>query len=451
MKILKASLCFSLLLLVLSCKSYQKADNEQIRHSVNSSDESLKDLSYFNVYRGNTHSHTIYTWTHGEHRAKGISDLSQPTEFHPDWNVPPGVDWRNHNSINLNPEFYTNRQGLPENHFELAIANGYDFYAITDHTQEPSMQPVSKDNSTWKSILKAVDKYNRPGFVALTGFEYSRNTTENGGNGHINVLNSSTYVNADHGQRGPAPEWPEANWNIPQFYDWVKNSAEPHHNEGYVVVGFNHPSPNQYDDWNNIDAQIVDKISTFEIHTNYNKNRWDAYIRALNKGWKVSPIGVHDNHGYTAILNKQLPPPTFVLAPELTLEAITKGLRERRTFASWNEGVELRYSVNGYIMGSTVNKSDQYKFNIEITTPKSKPNEQVRYIQILQNHPDGEGVSVAAEKFFERGKDKVVWKTSIKNDNATYYLLQVFHENDKSSDGTYKEHGSTISAPVWIK
>src|SRR5690606_17041287 len=114
-------------------------------------------------------------------------------------------------------------------------------------------------------------------------------------------------------------------------------SAKPHYSDGPVVVGFNHPSPNQYDDWANIDPEIADLISTFEIHTNYRQNRWKAYTRALNKGWKVSPIGVHDNHGFHQINRKDLPPPTFVLAPELSLAAITHAMRNRRTFVSFNE------------------------------------------------------------------------------------------------------------------
>lgn len=413
-------------------------------------EEQNQPLSYFNVYRGNSHSHTIFTWTHGEHRDKGINDLTKPTEFHPDWNVPEGVDWRDHNSISLDAEGYTNRQGLPDNHFEIAIANGYDFYAISDHTQEPPLSPVSPENKAWVATLKAVEKYNNyPDFVALTGFEYSRNTKADGGNGHINVLNVSEYVNADHGQRGPVPEWPEANWSIPQFYNWVK-SAKPHQGKGNVVVGFNHPGINQYDDWAHYDEEIAELISTFELHTNYKQTRWKAYLRALNKGWKVSPIGVHDNHGFYQLNRKDLYPPTLVLAPELTREAITRAMRERRTFVSWNEGVEIKYSVNGSIMGSTLNSTESYNFNIEVKTLSTKPEERVRRIQILRNAPSGEdNVEVVAEMLFAGEDNEVIWNPLIEDTTAKYFLLQIHHGNDMLEDGKFKVNGSTISAPVW--
>jgi len=430
-----------------SCRETNQPEKE---NSVIVTEEQQQPLSYFNIYRGNSHSHTIFTWTHGEHRDKGINDLSKPTEFHPDWNVPPGVDWRDPNSINLDPEGYINRQGLPDNHFELAIANGYDFYAISDHSQEPTLMPVSPDNRAWKATLKAAEKYDSlPDFVALPGFEYSRNTSANGGNGHINVLNVSEYVNADHGQRGPVPEWPEANWSIPQFYNWVK-SAKPHGNKGHVVVGFNHPSPKQYDDWANIDDEIASLISTFELHTNYKQVRWQAYLRALNKGWKVSPIGVHDNHGFYQINRKDLYPPTLVLAPELTREAITKAMRERRTFVSWNEGVELRYSVNGFIMGSSLDNPGTFSFHIEVKTLPSKPDERVRRIQVLRNHPLGEDdVEVATEMLFDGDKDEITWKPVIEDTTAKYFLLRIHHANDVQEDESFKMHGSTVSAPVW--
>ena len=373
----------AVLSVLFNLSAYSQVDI--INNPLNSTEQE-KPLSYFNIYRGNTHAHTIFTWTHGAHREKSITDLSQPTKFHPEWIVPRGMDWKNHNSINLNPDDYSNRQGLPANHYALARKNGYDFYVVTDHTQEPTLQPVSIRNSNWQLLHQTADEFDKyPDFVALAGFEYSRNTSADGGSGHINVLNAAEYVNADHGQRGPALPWPEANWNIPLFYGWVKK-AHVHQQKGHVVTGFNHPNPKQYDNWAHIDDEIAELISTFEIHSRYNEARWEAYIKALNKGWRVSPIGVLDNHGLDDIEN--FPPPTYVLAPELTRESITQALRERRTFASWIEGVELRYSVNGLIMGSYLDKTGSYEFNVEISTSQSNLNERVRRIQILRNHSE---------------------------------------------------------------
>ena len=437
---------------LFSCKSLNKSTRKDSNTASVNLTEQQRPLSYFNIYRGNSHTHTIFTWTHGEHRKELITRLDQPTPFSPDWKVPPGVDWRDDKTINPDPKYYTNLQGLPENHFELAIANGYDFFAITDHTQEPSFQPVSSDNWAWQATLKAAEKYDAdPDFVAIAGFEYSRNTNADGGSGHINVLNSAEYINADHGQRGPAPDWPQANWSITKFYQWVKSGPKPH-GSGDVVVGFNHPNVNQYDDWGNIDPDVAERISTFELHTNYNQIRWQAYIRALNKGWKVSPIGVHDHHGYSAILNPAKFPPTLVLAPELTKEAVLKAMRERRTFVSYIEGVELRYAVNGYIMGSTLTNTGRYRFHTEIKTRADRPEERVRCIQILRNHREGiDDVEIVAEASFDGSRTEITWDMVLEDPGVKYYLLRIYHSTDIKEDGSFKPNGSTVSAPVWIE
>lgn len=447
-KTFKTLIALSLLIIGLSSGIYAQKKEKSV---AGSQSEQQQPLSYFNVYRGNTHAHTIFTWTHGSHRSKSIAQLDTPTEFSPDFKAPATTDWKDYKTLSMNPADYTNLQGLPANHYIRAMANGFDFYATTDHSQEPTLQPVSTNNPFWQNIQKTADEYNaKPKFVAIPGFEYSRNTAENGGEGHINVLNSKEYVNADFGQRGPAAPWPGANWNIPQFYNWVK-TAKPYDEKGCVVVGFNHPQPDQYNDWDNIDPEIVKHISTFELHSGYKKIRWEAYIRALNKGWTVAPIGVFDNHGFDVISNPKTFPPTIVLAHELTREAITKALKERRTFVSWIKGVELRYAVNGYIMGSTLEKADTYNFEIRINTRASNPEDRVKKIQVLRNHPEGkDDVTVAAEITLDGNKDEIVWTPAIKNTDAKFLLLRVFHNSDLKEDGSYKEHGSTVSAPVWI-
>jgi hypothetical protein len=448
----KARFFLSVLLAIslVSCKSATKVSQSD-KPGIEIRDESQQPLSYFNVYKGNTHSHTILTWTHGEHRKELIKELDKPTPFKPGFATPPGTDWRDEKTLNLDPQYYPASQGLPANHLALAKENGYDFYAITDHCQEPTLNPVSPDNWAWKNIKAACDKYlNDPKFVAIPGIEFSRNTQADGGQGHINVLNAATYINADHGQRGSAPAWPEANWSVAKFYGWVKSDPAPY-DGGPVVVGFNHPAKNQYADFGNYDPEIAKRISTFELHTNYSMQRWAAYIHCLNKGWKVSPIGVHDNHGYSAILNKEKFPPTLVLAPKLTREEILKALHERRTFVSYIQGTELKYSANGHIMGSTLKNSDKFSFKIEVKTPADEKS-TVRRIQILKNNSEGkDDVEVVAEATFDGTKDFITWAPEVPDASARYFIVRVHHGRDIAEDGSFKANGSSIAAPVWIE
>jgi hypothetical protein len=383
-------------------------------------DEQRSPLSAFGIYRGETHAHTVYTWSHGGHWMDGNAALR------PDWDQ----------------ENYRNYQGPPAKYFERARAKGFDFFAVTDHSQESPFQPVDPvKNAAWRDTQASAKQATDPTFVAMAGFEYSRNPNfdhDRTGTGHINVLNATQYVNAEH-------------MSIPEFYAWLKQ-ARPVDDEGFVVACFNHPGKTQYHDWAYLDDEIRDLITLFELRTVFRgAPRWSAYVRALNMGWKVSPISVTDSHGYWHLDN--IPPLTCVLATERTKAALTHAMRQRRTYTSWaaerNTRVDLKYSVNGFVMGSTLEQPTTLAFHVEITTCPDDPGQRVRRIQLLRNHPtDIDQVEVATEALFDGSDDALVWKTTIEDTSSRYFLLRIHHQNDMT-DGVFHEHGSTYSAPVW--
>src|ERR1035437_3240907 len=100
----------------------------------------------YHIYAGNTHSHTVYTWSHGEQFAKMKQEAGQKKvsgiSVSPEGVQSPSksqtviADWQKH-------------QGPPANHFPLAKANGFDFYAVTDHSQEAAFAPTSPTNAAW--------------------------------------------------------------------------------------------------------------------------------------------------------------------------------------------------------------------------------------------------------------------------------------------------------------
>lgn len=382
-------------------------------------DEQRLPLSAFHIYRGETHAHTVYTYSHGNHRGKDGA-------LKADWDR----------------ETYSNYQGPPEKYFERAKAEGFDFFVVTDHSQEEPFQPVdAQKNKAWLDIQAAAEKCTDETFVAMPGFEFSRNAQFDGektGTGHMNAINASEYVNAKE-------------MGIPKFYNWLKQ-AKPARGQGCVVASFNHPGLTGYQDWAYLNAGIVDMVTMFELRTVYRgRPRWAAYVRALNKGWKVSPTSVTDSHGYWHLEN--IPPLTYVLATELTKEALTRAMRQRRTYTSWagerKTRVELKYSANGYVMGSTLDRPTMPAFHVEIKTPPGDPGQRVRRIQVLRNHPtDPDKVDVAAEALFDGEQSEIVWDQIMQDDSSRYFLLRVHHTNDMTN-GVFNEHGSTYSAPVW--
>jgi hypothetical protein len=125
-----------------------------------------------------------------------------------------------------------NHQGPPDRFFALAKRKGFDFYVITDHSQEEAFQPVDPlQNAAWVETQAAARRHSNPNFIAMAGIEFSRNPpfdTDGTGIGHLNALNIANYVNAQH-------------TNLPEFYEWLKQ-AETAGGEGYVVASFNHPA-----------------------------------------------------------------------------------------------------------------------------------------------------------------------------------------------------------------
>lgn len=383
-------------------------------------DEQCLPLSAYRIYRGETHAHTVYTWSHGGHRVKNGSGALL-------------ADWDQEN--------YRNYQGPPWQYFERAKAKGFDFFVVSDHTQEKPLQPVDTRNEAWLATLAAARKYTDKTFVAMAGFEFSRNAPFDGdktGIGHMNGINAAEYVNAEF-------------TSIPKFYEWLQQAA-PAPGEGCVVASFNHPGRTQYQDWAYLDKGIVDVITMFELRTVYRgAPRWGAYVRALNKGWKVSPISVTDSHGYWHLDN--IPPLTHVLATDLTKTALTRAMRQRRTYTSWagerKTRVDLKYSVNGYVMGSTLDRPTKLAFHVEIATPQDDAGQRVRRIQVLRNHPtDLDGTEVAAEAQFDGKAHEIVWTPTIEDAAGRWFLLRIHHDNDMT-DGVFNEHGSTYAAPVW--
>ncbi|MEO7142067.1 MAG: hypothetical protein ABI165_01030, partial [Bryobacteraceae bacterium] len=108
----------------------------------------------YNIYAGSTHAHTAYTWSHGDQfLKKGCSGI---LVYAPNPSAPGTYFWSNgyvkaangcagiyvidsfqypSPNLILKPD-WQKYQGLPREHFELAKANGYDFYVTTDHSQE---------------------------------------------------------------------------------------------------------------------------------------------------------------------------------------------------------------------------------------------------------------------------------------------------------------------------
>ncbi|WP_143392832.1 hypothetical protein [Fimbriiglobus ruber] len=377
----------------------------------------------YHIYAGSTHAHTAFTWSHGDQWAKPKEEFANKpvirvtggAQFPADF-MTPKPEWKK-------------LQGPPVEHFSRAKSHGYDFYTVTDHSQEADFQPPRPANANWMTTKKAAAEATDERFVALTGFEHSENDGP-GGRGHINVLNTEEYINA----MAPGVD-------LPFLYKWLK-SAEPN-GEGPVVATFNHPGPKQYNDWGHRDPAVTDIITMLEVINSNKKIHYEAFVNALDKGWKVSPVCGNDNHGYYGIMNQTSR--TFVLATARTKAALLGAMKERRTYAALDQNIQCRYRVNGAIMGSTLDKPGRFRFDISISDPDTtKPKNKITKIDIVK---DG---GVVVEAYRPETPDYTVnWSPTIEDTTSKYFFIRVWNAGGGDAPNGNPDNPVAWLAPIW--
>jgi hypothetical protein len=368
--------------------------------------------SAYHIYAGSTHAHTSFSWSHGAQFAEAPKGEKGSAIYVREDGVQFPAKGRVARS---NWEKF---QGPPAAHYALAKENGYDFYVTTDHSQDAPLNPVSRTNAAWVATKKQALEATDATFVALAGVEHSENNGP-GGKGHINVINTDEYLNA----MSPGID-------LPFLYKWLA-TAKPN-GEGAVVAVFNHPGPSAYTHFDYRDDKVTDVITMLEVINGNNHIHYDGFIAALDKGWKVSPVCGHDSHGFYGI--PKFTSRTFVLATNKTKVAILDAMKNRRTYAALERNIDCRYTVNDAIMGSTLGKADEFRFDINISEPKDSKN-KITKIDIVK---DGGKV---VQTYTEKQARAVRWQPTIHDNSAHYFFVRVWN-------GASKQPVAWL-APVW--
>ena len=406
----------------------------------------VSSTAEYHIYAGNTHAHTAYTWSHGSQFSK--NDCSGIQVYAPIPSSPVGFRWSDGyvkakngcagiyviNSFQypspsaiLQPD-WQKYQGPPSKHFELAKDNGYDFYITADHSQEAQFQPTSPDNPAWAASKRQAVEATGPDFVALAGYEHSENDGP-GGTGHLNVINSAGMLNA------LAP-----GIDLPYLYKWLATAAP--NGEGPVVASFNHPGPEQYNNWDYRDPRVTEIITMLEVINSNNKIHYDAFVNALAHGWKVSPVCGNDNHGLEGITRDTSR--TFVLATAKSKAAILDAMKNRRTYASLDTNIQCRYTVNGAIMGSTLNRPKALNFNIVISDPDTgNPKDKITKIDIVK---DG---GVVVQAYTPTPAYSVQWSPTIPDSTSKVFWIRVWNAGGGDAPGADPAKPVAWLAPVW--
>lgn len=320
--------------------------------------------SSYNIYRGSTHAHSNYS----------------------------------HDTAATN----TDPAGL----YAIAVNEEYDFFAVTDHTQSPAFQPVSATNAAWVDSKNDALNATTSAFVGIAGFEHSENNAgapnPQPGTGHITVLNTNAYLNAE-----------STNVDLPYLYNWLKTAA-PAVSGTPVVAGFNHPGTTSFNSFAYRDAAITDIVTFCEVINSDNNVHETGWRAALNAGWKVSPTSGGDQHASCCGIQNDTSR-VFVLATAKTRAAILDAFKNRRTYAALHDkNIQVSYTCNGAIMGSTL--AQPSSFNFVITVSDDAAFQDIQILGSANTTPVATTTVNAASK---------TWNVTVNDTTSKYFYIRI--------------------------
>ena len=358
--------------------------------------------SRYQLYFGQLHSHTQYS--------DGAGSLESALSYVK--NLP--------DSANVQFVAFTDHS----NYFDKSGAANpegalYDMSLATPYSQE-----------TWNSYRSAVAAFNKANagsLVALAGFEM----TWSGGPGHINTFNTPGIVSRNNTTLNNKTDYA----GMRAYYAMLSQQ------EGADSLSqFNHPGNTfgTFGDFAFWDPVIDSRMYMVEAGNGEGQigaggyyPSYEYYTMALDKGWHLAPTNNQDNHkGRWGNANDAR---DVILTDDFSEEGIYDALRAMRMYATEDKNLEIGYTVNGMLLGSSLTEVPE-KLNIHVTV----------------NDPDASDSISKVEVIVNSGKTAYTWddpavlatgdlSVTLDPDYSYYYIRVTQGDGDLA-----------VTAPVWV-
>ena len=326
----------------------------------------------------------------------------------------------------------------------LPASANIQFVAFTDHSNyfdkngeanpEGALYDMSKATeysrglwSEYKGAIADFNAVNGSSLLALGGFEM----TWSGGPGHINTFNTPGIVSRNNKTLNNKT----ADAGMKAYYALLSQA------EGAQSISqFNHPGTTfgNFKDFNYWDPVIDSRMYMVEVGNGEGQigaggyyPSYEQYIMALDKGWHLAPTNNQDNHkGKWGNANDAR---DVIITDDFSEAGIYEAIRALRMYATEDKNLELTYTVNGLMMGSSITEIPD-KLNVEVTV----------------NDPDASDSIAKVEVVANSGKVAYTWDNAAQlrsgklsatlDPSYSYYFIRV----------TQKDGDLAVTSPVWV-
>ena len=319
------------------------------------------------------------------------------------------------------------------------------FVAFTDHSNyfdsknAPNVEAALYDTSlvkdsdashswkTYKDTIAQFNKDNAGSMVAIGGFEM----TWSGGPGHINTFNTPGIVSRNNKTLNNKTD----DAGMKAYYALLSQT------EGANSISqFNHPGTTfgNFKDFSYWNPVIDSRMYMVEVGNGEGQigaggyyPSYEQYIMALDKGWHLAPTNNQDNHqGKWGNANDAR---DVILTDNFTEEGIYDAIRALRMYATEDKNLELGYTVNGLMMGSSI-KTVPGKLDIEVSVYDPDRTDSISKVEVVVN--SGKVAHVWDDPAqLKSGKLSVTLAPEY-----SYYFIRV----------TQKDGDLAVTAPVWV-
>ena len=327
----------------------------------------------------------------------------------------------------------------------LPASANVQFVAFTDHSNyfdsssspneeaalyNASLVKDSDANHSWKTYKDTIAKFNEDNagsMVAIGGFEM----TWSGGPGHINTFNTPGVVSRNNKTLNNKTD----DAGMKAYYALLSQA------EGASSISqFNHPGTTfgNFKDFNYWDPVIDSRMYMVEVGNGEGAigaggyyPSYEQYIMALDKGWHLAPTNNQDNHkGKWGNANDAR---DVILTDDFSEQGIYEAIRALRMYATEDKNLELTYTVNGLMMGSSITEVPD-KLHIEVTVNDPDASDSIAKVEVVANSGK---VAYTWDNAAQLSSGKL---SATLDPSYSYYFIRV----------TQKDGDLAVTSPVWV-